>query len=248
MIEVQGLHKSLGGQEVLKGVDLLIPDGEITVILGRSGVGKSVLLKHLIGLIRPDRGRIILDGEDITRMGERQLIRIRKRFGMLFQEGALFDSFTVAENVAFPLLEHTSLSEREIEERVREKLRQVDLEDAWNKYPSELSGGMKKRAALARALALDPDIVLCDEPTSGLDPVAAATIEKLILETQRRLSKTFVVITHDLKTALSIGSRIALLEEGKIVVEGRPEEVLKSGHPLIEAYIEREEIGKEVGR
>lgn len=233
---------------MLKGVDLLIPDGEITVILGRSGVGKSVLLKHLIGLIRPDRGRIILDGEDITRMGERQLIRIRKRFGMLFQEGALFDSFTVAENVAFPLLEHTSLSEREIEERVREKLRQVDLEDAWNKYPSELSGGMKKRAALARALALDPDIVLCDEPTSGLDPVAAATIEKLILETQRRLSKTFVVITHDLKTALSIGSRIALLEEGKIVVEGRPEEVLKSGHPLIEAYIEREEIGKEVGR
>ncbi len=232
---------------MLKGVDLLIPDGEITVILGRSGVGKSVLLKHLIGLIRPDRGRIILDGEDITRMGERQLIRIRKRFGMLFQEGALFDSFTVAENVAFPLLEHTSLSEREIEERVREKLRQVDLEDAWDKYPSELSGGMKKRVALARALALDPDIVLCDEPTSGLDPVAAATIEKLILETQRRLSKTFVVITHDLKTALSIGSRIALLEDGKIVVEGRPEEVLKSGHPLIEAYIKREEIGKEVG-
>jgi len=241
MIEIRELHKTLGGKEVLKGVNLSIYRGCTTVILGRSGAGKSVLLKHIIGLILPDEGSIIIDGKDITKMSRKELLGIRKKFGMLFQESALFDSLSVFENVAFPLWEHTKLLEEEIEKVVRDKLYQVGLEESdWNKYPSELSGGMKKRVALARALVLDPEIVLCDEPTSGLDPITAFTIEELILELQRNLSKTFVVITHDLKTALAIGDRIALLEEGKIEMEGRVEEVLKSGHPLIEAYLKRE--------
>lgn len=240
MIEVKGLYKSFGDQEVLRGVDLLVPKGQITVILGRSGAGKSVLLKHMIGLIRPDRGQILVMGKDITKMREKELTQLRKRFGMLFQEGALFDSLTVAENVAFPLREHTDLSEKEIREIVKEKLSQVGLAGDMEKMPAELSGGMRRRAALARALALDPDIVLFDEPTTGLDPVVAATIEDLIIETQRRLGKTFVVITHDLKTALRIGQKLALLDRGQIALQGRPEDVLRSGHPLLEAFLRRE--------
>lgn len=231
---------------MLRGVDLLVPKGKITVILGPSGAGKSVLLKHLIGLMKPDRGQILVDGEDITRMGLRELERVRKRFGMLFQEGALFDSLTVFENVAFPLWEHTRLGEEEVRRVVEEKLRQVGMLEAAHKYPAELSGGMKKRAALARALALDPDIVLCDEPTSGLDPIAASTVEELLKETQRRLGKTFVVITHDLRTALSLGDKIALLDGGRIEVQGNPEEVLGSGHPLMEAFLRREGLLQEV--
>ncbi len=248
MIEVKGLYKSFGDQEVLRGVDLLVPKGQITVILGRSGAGKSVLLKHMIGLIRPDRGQILVMGKDITKMREKELTQLRKRFGMLFQEGALFDSLTVAENVAFPLREHTDLSEKEIREIVKEKLSQVGLAGDMEKMPAELSGGMRRRAALARALALDPDIVLFDEPTTGLDPVVAATIEDLIIETQRRLGKTFVVITHDLKTALRIGQKLALLDRGQIALQGRPEDVLRSGHPLLEAFLRRERspIVKEV--
>jgi len=240
MIEVKGLYKSFGDQEVLRGVDLLVPKGQITVILGRSGAGKSVLLKHMIGLIRPDRGQILVMGKDITKMREKELTQLRKRFGMLFQEGALFDSLTVAENVAFPLREHTDLSEKEIREIVKEKLSQVGLAGDMEKMPAELSGGMRRRAALARALALDPDIVLFDEPTTGLDPVVAATIEDLIIETQRRLGKTFVVITHDLKTALRIGQKLALLDRGQIALQGKPEDVLRSGHPLLEAFLRRE--------
>lgn len=230
----------------MRGVDLVIPRGKITVILGPSGAGKSVLLKHLIGLIRPDRGKIIVDGSDITRMDPQELLELRKRFGMLFQEGALFDSLSVFENVAFPLREHTRLGEEEIRFRVEEKLRQVGLLEAADKYPSELSGGMKKRAALARALALNPDIVLCDEPTSGLDPVAAFSVEELLRETHRLLGNTFVVITHDLRTALSLGDMIALLDEGRIQVWGTPEEVLRSGHPLMEAFLKRESLIREV--
>jgi len=243
MIEIRDLHKSFGGQEVLKGVNLVIPRGQITVILGRSGAGKSVLLKHMIGLFRPDRGEILVMGKNISRMGERELMELRKRFGMLFQEGALFDSLTVAENVAFPLREHTDLPEKEVQEVVIRRLEDVGLAEAADKMPSELSGGMKKRAALARALALDPDIVLFDEPTTGLDPVVAGTIEELIIETQRHLGKTFVVITHDLKTALRISQKMALLEGGRIAIEGRPEEVLHSGHPLLEAFLKRERYG-----
>lgn len=246
-IEVKDLYKSFEGRQVLQGVNLTAPEGQITVILGRSGAGKSVLLKHMIGLLKPDRGQVIVGGRDITRMGDKEITELRKRFGMLFQEGALFDSLTVAENVAFPLREHTKLPEKEIQEIVGEKLSQVGLAEDKDKMPSELSGGMRRRAALARALALDPDIVLFDEPTTGLDPVVASTIEDLILETQRRLGKTFVVITHDLKTALRIGGRLALLEQGRIAVEGPPEEVLLSGHPLLEAFLLRERsLPKEV--
>lgn len=244
MIEIQGLHKSFNGQEVLKGIDLVIPKGQITVILGPSGVGKSVLLKHLIGLMKPDKGRILVDGRDINRMGSKDLRELRKRFGMLFQEGALFDSMTVADNVAFPLLEHTRLKQDEIWEVVQEKLKQVGLLDAAHKFPSELSGGMKKRAALARALALNPEYVLCDEPTGGLDPVSASSIERLILETQRTSSSTFVIITHDLATAIALGDKLALLEDGRIAFEGGVKELLSSKHPLVEAFLQRRERTK----
>lgn len=248
MIEIKGLYKSFNGQEVLKGIDLTIPKGQITVILGPSGAGKSVFLKHLIGLMKPDRGRILVDGRDINRMGPKDLRELRKRFGMLFQEGALFDSMTVADNIAFPLLEHTQLNQDEIWEIVQEKLSKVGLLDAAHKFPSELSGGMKKRAALARALALNPEYVLCDEPTGGLDPVSASSIERLILETQRSSASTFVIITHDLATAIALGDKLALLEDGRIVVEGGVNEVLSSGHPLVEAFLQRRERTKEVRR
>ncbi|RLA95703.1 MAG: ABC transporter ATP-binding protein [Deltaproteobacteria bacterium] len=241
MIEIRELYKSFGEQEVLKGVNLRVPEGGITVILGKSGAGKSVLLKHIIGLLKPDRGEIVVMGKEITRMRGGELNEFRKRFGMLFQEGALFDSMTVFDNVAFPLREHTDLPEREIRERALKKLAQVGLEEAREKMPSELSGGMKRRVALARALALDPQIVLFDEPTTGLDPLVAAAIEDLILETQQRLGKTFVVITHDIRTARRVASKVALLEEGRIVLEGSPEEFFRSSHPMVRAFLSREE-------
>src|SRR5208337_1529835 len=192
MIEIRGLYKSFGALKVLRGVDLQIPKGEITVILGRSGAGKSVLLKHIIGLIRPDRGRIWIDKVEITGLGDRDLTEMRKKFGMLFQDAALFDSMTVGENVAFPLREHTKLREQEIRKIVAHKLDQVGLPGLEEKMPAELSGGMKRRVGLARAIILDPEIVLFDEPTTGLDPPMAEAIEHLIIETQRSLGRTFV--------------------------------------------------------
>ncbi|RLB04421.1 MAG: ABC transporter ATP-binding protein, partial [Deltaproteobacteria bacterium] len=222
MIEIKGLYKSFGKQKVLDGVDLQIPSEQTTVILGRSGVGKSVLLKHIIGLLRPDRGEIRVDGIDITRLRDKELNEMRKKFGMLFQEAALFDSMTVGENVAFPLREHTKLKEDEIRKIVAQKLEQVGLAGAQEKMPAELSGGMKRRVGLARALALDPEIVLFDEPTTGLDPLMAEAIEDLIIETQKRLRRTFVAITHDIQTAFRIAHKIAMLHDGKIIEEGSP--------------------------
>ena len=187
MIEIRGLHKSFGALKVLRGVTLQIPKGKTTVILGRSGGGKSVLLKHIIGLIRPDRGTILIDEVDITRLGDKDLNEMRKKFGMLFQEAALFDSMNVGANVAFPLRAHTKLNDKDIRRIVAQKLDQVGLPGLEEKMPAELSGGMKRRVGLARALALDPEIVLFDEPTTGLDPPMAEAIDKLIIETQRRL-------------------------------------------------------------
>lgn len=232
MIKLVDLHKSFGKQKVLDGLDLDIEEGKTTVIIGRSGGGKSVLLKHIIGLLRPERGQILIDGKDITKMNDRDLNEIRKKFGMLFQEAALFDSMTVGENVAFPLREHTTLKEKEIRETVADRLRSVGLTGVEEKMPSELSGGMRKRVGLARAIALRPQIVLFDEPTTGLDPVMTEAINRLIIDTQKNLNITCVVISHDIRSIFEIGHRIAMLYEGKIIENGTPEELRGSQNPV----------------
>ncbi len=237
MIKIINLHKSFGKRKILRGLNLEIPKGKITFIMGRSGTGKSVLLKHIVGLIEPDEGQILVDGKDITKMSEQEFNKIRKRFGMLFQEGALFDSMTVGENVAFPLREHTKLSEREIRARVEAKLAQVGLLEDIDKMPAELSGGMRKRAALARALALEPEVILFDEPTTGLDPIMQMSIARLIKRTQERLNLTCVVISHDIPVAFAIADKIAFLYEGVITEEGSPEEIRHSSNPFVQEFL-----------
>ena len=232
MIKLIDLHKSFGKQKVLDGIDLDIEAGKTTVIIGRSGGGKSVLLKHMIGLLRPERGQILIDGTDITKLNDRALNEIRKKFGMLFQEAALFDSMTVGENVAFPLREHTTMKEKEIRETVADRLRSVGLTGVEEKMPSELSGGMRKRVGLARAIALRPQIVLFDEPTTGLDPVMTEAINRLIIDTQKNLNITCVVISHDIRSIFEIGHRIAMLYEGKIIENGTPDELRGSQNPV----------------
>ncbi len=241
-ISVRDIRKSFGSQKVLDGIDLEVEKGKITVIIGGSGGGKSVLMKHLIGLLKPDHGEILVDGVEITGLKERQLNEVRKKFGMLFQEAALFDSMSVEENVAFPLKEHTNLSTREIDRIAGEKLRQVGLFGVGEKMPSELSGGMKKRVGLARALALDPEIVLFDEPTSALDPVISLTIEDLIKEAQLRLKKTYVVISHDILGMFRIADKVAMLYGGKIVAFGTPYEIRKSTHPAVQEFLRATKI------
>jgi phospholipid/cholesterol/gamma-HCH transport system ATP-binding protein len=241
MIEIRGLYKSFGALKVLQGVDLQIPKGKTTVILGRSGVGKSILLKHIIGLIRPDRGKIWIDGVDITLLGDTELNELRKKFGMLFQDAALFDSMNVGANVAFPLREHTKLNEKDIREIVAQRLEQVGLHGLEAKMPAQLSGGMKRRVGLARALALDPEIVLFDEPTSGLDPPMAEAIEDLIMETQQRLGETFVIITHNINVAFHIAHKVAMLHEGRIIVEGSPRVFRRSSNPVVQTFMARRE-------
>jgi phospholipid/cholesterol/gamma-HCH transport system ATP-binding protein len=237
MIKLVDLHKSFGSQKVLNGLDIEIGDGRTTVIIGRSGGGKSVLLKHIIGLIRPDRGQVLIDGVDITKLNDRDLNEVRKKFGMLFQEAALFDSMTVGENVAFPLREHTSMAEHEIRETVAERLRSVGLTGVESKIPSELSGGMRKRVGLARAIAMNPQIVLFDEPTTGLDPVMTEAINRLIIDTQKRFNLTCVVISHDIRSIFEIGHAIAMLYEGKIIAYGTPEELRASRDPVIVQFL-----------
>jgi phospholipid/cholesterol/gamma-HCH transport system ATP-binding protein len=232
-IKVDNVYKSFGTQKVLDGINLEVERGKITVIIGKSGGGKSVLMKHLIGLVKPDKGDIWVNGVEITRLPERRLNDVRKKFGMLFQEAALFDSMSVEENVAFPLKEHTNLKEAEISRIAGELLGQVGLVGQGGKMPSDLSGGMKKRVGLARALALDPEIVLFDEPTSALDPVISLTIEELIKETQVRLKKTYVVISHDVWGMFRIADKVAMLYDGKIVASGTPREIRKNDHPAV---------------
>lgn len=237
IIRVRGLRKSFNDKEVLHGISLDVPRGEITVIIGGSGSGKTVLLKHLIGLIRPDSGHILVDGEDICAMDERTLNRTRKKFGMLFQEAALFDSMSVFDNVAFPIREHTRLSKAEVRDLVEKKLAQVGLAGAEDKMPSELSGGMRKRVGLARALALEPEIVLFDEPTTGLDPITTDVVNRLILDTHRALGLTFVVISHDIPGAFKIANRIAMLYLGDIIEAGAPESFRASPNPMVRQFI-----------
>ncbi len=237
MIELIDIHKSFGRQKVLDGLNLTIGDGMTTIIIGRSGGGKSVLLKHMIGLLKPERGQVVVDGSDITRMNDKNLNEVRKKFGMLFQEAALFDSMNVLENVAFPLREHTMKKEAEIREIVRERLHDVGLSGIEEKMPSELSGGMKKRVGLARALAIEPRIVLFDEPTTGLDPVMTEAIDTLIFDTQRKFNLTCVVISHDIKSIFSVAHRVAMLYDGKIIAQGTPAEMKKSDNPVIKQFL-----------
>jgi phospholipid/cholesterol/gamma-HCH transport system ATP-binding protein len=237
MIELIGVSKRFGELVVFNGLDFTIPSGKITAVLGRSGGGKSVLLKHVIGLLKPDSGRILVDGRDIVTMNDRQLNDIRRRFGMLFQEAALFDSMTVGENVAFPLREHTDLLEEEIMARVRGKLAQVGLAGVEEKMPSEMSGGMKKRVGLARAIALDPEIILFDEPTTGLDPITSSVINHLIADTQRRLGATCVIISHDIEAVFAVSDKVAMLFEGKIEAQGTPDEMRHSANPVVRQFI-----------
>jgi phospholipid/cholesterol/gamma-HCH transport system ATP-binding protein len=243
MIKLIDVHKSFGKQQVLKGVQLDIEDGKTTVIIGKSGGGKSVLLKHIIGLLRPDSGEVLIDGVDITKLNDKGLNEIRKKFGMLFQEAALFDSMTVGENVAFPLREHTKLKEEEIREIVSDRLKAVGLTGIEQKLPSELSGGMRKRVGLARAIALHPQIVLFDEPTTGLDPVMTEAINQLIMETQNKLHYTCIVISHDLGSIFKISDKIAMLYEGEIIAYGAPDEIKSSQNPVIVQFLSGSTVG-----
>jgi phospholipid/cholesterol/gamma-HCH transport system ATP-binding protein len=231
MIEVRDLWKSFDGNQVLKGVNLKMEAGTTTVILGGSGSGKTVLMKHIMGLFKPDHGQVIVDGEDVTRMDRRELSRFRTRMGMVFQSSALFDSLTVYENVAFALREHTKLSEEEIGERVSEKLAVVELYGVEQKYPAELSGGMRKRVALARAIVREPKIVLYDEPTTGLDPLTTESVDDMIIGARQKLGVTSVVISHDIGSTFHIADHVAMLHDGRIVEEGPPDHVRHSQEP-----------------
>ena len=237
MIEIIDLHKSFGAHRVLTGVNLKIETGETMVIIGRSGCGKSVLLKHIIGIIKPNSGKIMIDGSNVFDIGEDEINHFRMQIGMLFQGSALFDSLTVRENVGFSLYEHTHLSAQDIDQRVKEKLRLVGLGGIEDLMPSELSGGMKKRVGLARAICTEPKIVLYDEPTTGLDPIMADAINDLIIRMRERLRITSIVVTHDMTSAYKVGNRIAMLYNGKIVGIGTPDEIRNSKDPVIQQFI-----------
>jgi len=237
MIDVRDLWKSFGGNQVLKGVNLQMMPGTTTVVLGGSGSGKTVLMKHIMGLFKPDHGEVYVDGENVSAMDRQQLAKFRTRMGMVFQSSALFDSLTVGENVAFPLREHTKLSDDEIRERVKEKLSVVDLHDVEEKFPAELSGGMRKRVGLARAIVRDPKIVLYDEPTTGLDPLTTESVDEMIIGAREKLGVTSVVISHDIGSAFHIGDHIAMLHDGRIVEEGPPDKLRHSTEPHTQHFL-----------
>ncbi|BCS55591.1 ABC transporter ATP-binding protein [Geobacter sp. SVR] len=237
MIRLYDVHKSFGDQKVLRGLNLEIPAGQITAIIGPSGEGKSVLIKHMIGLLEPDRGRIEVEGESILGVRRSTLNRIREKFGMLFQNAALFDSMTVFENVAFPLQEKTSLSRDEISARVYSALEDVGLKNVGQKYADELSGGMKKRVGLARALLLNPKIILFDEPTTGLDPIIKRAIHQLIKETHEKFGFTAVIVSHEIPDIFDIAQNVAMLYQGTILQNGSAAEIMKSDHPVVKQFI-----------
>lgn len=237
MIELVNVTKRFGKQVVLDGISMEFPVGKISAIIGRSGIGKSVLLKHLIGILRPDSGSVLVDGLDITKMGEIQLNEVRKKFGMLFQGAALFDSMTVFENVAFPLREKTRMKEKEIRDRVEEKLEALDLSGMGDKYPDEVSGGMKKRVGLARALIQNPDIILFDEPTTGMDPMMETAIHLMIMEAQKRFGFTAVIVSHEIPEIFHVAHRVAMLHNGVIVEDLPAEEFQNSSNPITQQFI-----------
>jgi len=240
VIRVRGLQKRFDAQAVLRNLDLDIATGEIMVVIGRSGGGKSVLLKHLIGLLRPDAGTVVVDGVEITRLRGRDLDRVRDRYGVVFQGGALFDSMSVYDNVAFPLREKSLLAAGEIHDRVQEKLEQVGLTGMGTKNPAEISGGMRKRVAIARALVTEPEIVFFDEPTTGLDPILVNTIHHLIVELHRKFRFTAVMVSHEIPEIFEIADRVAMLHEGVIVEVGPPDAVRTSANPVVQHFIRGE--------
>ncbi|MBA4149441.1 MAG: ABC transporter ATP-binding protein [Verrucomicrobia bacterium] len=237
MIEVKNLEKSFGSQRVLTGVDLRIEKGESVVIIGASGGGKSVLLKHIIGLSSPDSGEVLIDGQNIAHLNERKLIEVRRKFGMLFQSAALFDSMTVEENVGFVLRREGKLSSSEVSNKVTEALDMVELSGTHHKKPAELSGGMRKRVGLARALVYQPEILVYDEPTTGLDPIVSDSIDLLIIRVVESLKITSIVVTHDMRTTRRVAKRILMLHNGKIHVSGTPDEIFSSQDPLVYKFV-----------
>ncbi len=247
LIELTNLHKRFGKLVVLNDLNLTIEEGKCIVIIGASGSGKSVMLKHIVGLLQPDKGEVWYDGRRIDTMKVRPLMEVRRDFGFLFQMGALFDSLTVGQNIAFPVIEHTHKPSNEIASIVTEKLRLVGLPGIENKMPGELSGGQKKRVALARAIALDPKVILYDEPTTGLDPIRSDVINELIINLQRELKVTSIVVTHDMNSAFKVGDRIVMLYEGKMIFDGTPEEVQTSEDPLVKRFVAGEATPQELG-
>ncbi len=237
MICVSHLYKSFDAQPVLDDISFEVQNGEILTILGESGSGKSVLLKNLMGLLKPDQGKIEIEGRDITRLSEKELLALRKNIGYLFQEGALYDFMNVFENIAFPLKEHTNLKEEAIAEKVYNILKIVDLKGVEEKYPAELSGGMRKRVGLARAIILDSKVLLCDEPTSGLDPIRSKDISDLISEVSRRMGCTTIMTSHDIDNSLRVSDRIILIHDGKIAAQGTPSELKASTNFFVTEFI-----------
>lgn len=237
MIEIINLYRSFNGTPVLKGVSLKIGKGELLALIGRSGIGKSVLLKHIVGLMQPDSGTILINNTDINRLRGIQLTEIRKQFGFLFQGGALFDSMTVYDNVAFPMREKTKLGEAQIKDRVFHELEQMGLKNDWKKFPAELSGGMRKRAALARALVMDPAIMLFDEPTTGLDPIIGQTILDYIQQCHQRLKFTGIIVTHEVAKVFNIVQQVAMIHQGEIIAYGSPDELQKLNNPIFDQFI-----------
>ncbi|PAW82124.1 MAG: ABC transporter ATP-binding protein [Pedosphaera sp. Tous-C6FEB] len=237
MIQVRQLRKRFRDQQVLDGVDLTIESGESLVIIGRSGGGKSVLLKHIVGLTHPDSGEVLVNGRDIAHLNERELLAVRRRFGMLFQSAALFDSLTVEENIAFVLARERNHTPEEIARRVAEALEMVEMPGVQKKKPAELSGGMRKRVGLARAIIYRPEVVFYDEPTTGLDPVVSDSIDKLIIRVCERLKVTTVVITHDMRSMQAVGRRVAMLHHGRIYTSGTPAELMASKDPVVSRFV-----------
>jgi phospholipid/cholesterol/gamma-HCH transport system ATP-binding protein len=237
MIKISNLSKSFGEHKVLDGLSLNIEEGKTCVIIGRSGCGKSVLLKHIVGILKPEAGEVIVDGSDVAKLKEKELGRLRLKIGMVFQGGALFDSLSVGENVGFGLTEHTQINPKELVERVEKSLSLVGLSGIQNLAPSALSGGMKKRVALARAICIQPEIILYDEPTTGVDPITAANINELIRDLHDKLKVTSVVVTHDMKSAYRVADRIAMMYQGKIIAIGAADQIQNSQDPVVHQFI-----------
>jgi phospholipid/cholesterol/gamma-HCH transport system ATP-binding protein len=248
MIRVEQLHKSFDGAHVLRGASFSVGKGEILALIGRSGYGKSVLLKHVAGLMKADQGRVLVDEDDVSQLKGKGLSRLRNRLGFLFQSGALFDSMTVFDNIAFPLREKTNLEERKIREKVQSELEQVGLIGSEGKYPSQISGGMIKRASLARALVQEPEIMLFDEPTTGLDPLTGQTILNLIDSCHRRLDFTGIIVTHEIPKIFEIVNKVAMLHDGVIQFEGTPQEITVSEDPIVRAFLTGDMEGESHGK
>jgi len=237
MINIESVTKSFNNHKVLDNISLNIATGSTCVIIGRSGCGKSVLLKHIVGILKPDKGKVFVDNQQVDNLNEEDLNALRLRIGMVFQGGALFDSMTVGENVGFGLIEHNHINRKELLERIEEALCLVDLCGIANLLPSELSGGMKKRVALARAICIKPQIILYDEPTTGVDPITADSINELIKNLHDKLKVTSIVVTHDMKSAYKVADRIAMMYQGKIIAEGNPQEIENTDHPVVHQFI-----------